>query len=134
MSTWNLLGGKRLTTSPPSVSQLSRENVGASTSHNPMGLHGLLQGQLYFLLGDGPGCISLFGKLSEFLLKKASRVECLLLRFSSRSIFFRSRILCQTPLFTSMFHSKFGLFSVSDIIHFIQETADKYRVKFWCTR
>jgi hypothetical protein len=23
------------------------ENVGASTSHNPMGLHGLLQGQLY---------------------------------------------------------------------------------------
>jgi hypothetical protein len=34
----------RLTTSPPSVSPLSRENVGASTSHNPMGLHGLLQG------------------------------------------------------------------------------------------
>jgi hypothetical protein len=33
-----------LTTSPPSVSQLSRENVGTSTSHNPMGLHGLLQG------------------------------------------------------------------------------------------
>jgi hypothetical protein len=31
-------------TSPPSVSGLSRENVGASTSHNPMGLHGLLQG------------------------------------------------------------------------------------------
>jgi hypothetical protein len=27
---------------------MSRENVGASTSHNPMGLHGLLQGQLYF--------------------------------------------------------------------------------------
>jgi hypothetical protein len=27
---------------------LSRENVGASTSHNPVGLHGLLQGQLYF--------------------------------------------------------------------------------------
>jgi hypothetical protein len=25
------------------------ENVGASTSHNPMGLHGLLQGQLYLL-------------------------------------------------------------------------------------
>jgi hypothetical protein len=34
----------RLTTLPPSVSRLSRENVGASTSHNPMGLHGLLQG------------------------------------------------------------------------------------------
>jgi hypothetical protein len=33
-------------TSPPSVSRLSRENVGASTSHNPVGLHGLLQGKL----------------------------------------------------------------------------------------
>jgi hypothetical protein len=32
----------RLTTLPPSVSRLSRENVGASTSHNSMGLHGLL--------------------------------------------------------------------------------------------
>jgi hypothetical protein len=36
--------GVRLTTSPPSVSRLSRENMGASTSQNPMGLHGLLQG------------------------------------------------------------------------------------------
>jgi hypothetical protein len=53
MSTRNILGmflgvkGSRhvgLTTLRPSVSQLSRENVGASTSHNPMGLHGLLQG------------------------------------------------------------------------------------------
>jgi hypothetical protein len=34
-------------TSPPSVSRLCRENVGASMSHNPMGLHGLLKGQLY---------------------------------------------------------------------------------------
>jgi hypothetical protein len=33
-----------LTALPPSMSRLSRENVGASTSHNPMGLHGLLQG------------------------------------------------------------------------------------------
>jgi hypothetical protein len=44
-----LLGGKggwhiRLTTLLPSVSRLSRENVGALTSHNPMGLHNLLQG------------------------------------------------------------------------------------------
>jgi hypothetical protein len=30
------------------------ENVGTSTSHNPMGLHGLLQGQLYlFYLNAG---------------------------------------------------------------------------------
>jgi hypothetical protein len=34
----------RLTNLPPSVSQQSIENVGASRSHNPMGLHGLLQG------------------------------------------------------------------------------------------
>jgi hypothetical protein len=33
----------RLKTSPPLVSRLSTENVGASLSHNPMGLHGLLQ-------------------------------------------------------------------------------------------
>jgi hypothetical protein len=32
-----------LTTSPPTVSRLSRENVGASTSNNPTGLHSLLQ-------------------------------------------------------------------------------------------
>jgi hypothetical protein len=29
------------------VSRLPRENVGASTSHSPVGLHGLLQGWLY---------------------------------------------------------------------------------------
>jgi hypothetical protein len=36
-------GGRRvrLTTLPPSVSRLSRQNVGASTSHGRMGLHGL---------------------------------------------------------------------------------------------
>jgi hypothetical protein len=55
MSTRNLPGGGGgggvnggrhvgLTTLPPSVSQLSRQNVGASASHNPMGLHGLLEG------------------------------------------------------------------------------------------
>jgi hypothetical protein len=35
---------RNLTALPPSVSRLSRENVGAWTSHNPMNLHGLLQG------------------------------------------------------------------------------------------
>jgi hypothetical protein len=50
MSTRNLHGelkgdrSVKLTTLPPSVSRLSIENVGASTSQNPMGLHGLLQG------------------------------------------------------------------------------------------
>jgi hypothetical protein len=49
MSTTNLPGGVkggrrvRLTTLLPSVSGVFREDVGASTSHNPMGLHGLLQ-------------------------------------------------------------------------------------------
>jgi hypothetical protein len=45
MSTRNLPGGKGgrrvKLTSPPSVSRLSKENVGASTSHTPTGLHGL---------------------------------------------------------------------------------------------
>jgi hypothetical protein len=49
MSTRNLPEGKGdrrvgLTTLRPSVSRLSRQNVGASMSHNPMGLHELLQG------------------------------------------------------------------------------------------
>jgi hypothetical protein len=47
MSIKNLPGGKgrlarKADTLPLSVSRLSRENVGASTSHNPMGLHGQL--------------------------------------------------------------------------------------------
>jgi hypothetical protein len=45
-TTGGVKGGQhvKLTSLPPYVSQLSRENVGASTSHNPMGLYGLLQG------------------------------------------------------------------------------------------
>jgi hypothetical protein len=43
---WGVKGSQRigLTTLLPSVNRLSRQNVGASTSHNPMGLHDLLQG------------------------------------------------------------------------------------------
>jgi hypothetical protein len=39
-------GGRRvgLKTLPPSVCRWSRQNMGPSTSHSPMGLHGLLQG------------------------------------------------------------------------------------------
>jgi hypothetical protein len=40
MSTRNLAWGKK---GPPSMSRMS-ENVGASTSRNPKGLHGLLTG------------------------------------------------------------------------------------------
>jgi hypothetical protein len=45
-SSWGVKGGRRvrLTTLPPYVRRLSKENEGASTSHNPMGFHGLLQG------------------------------------------------------------------------------------------
>jgi hypothetical protein len=38
-----------MTTLPSSVSRLSRQNVGASTSHNFMVLHGLLQWWLFFM-------------------------------------------------------------------------------------
>jgi hypothetical protein len=43
-SSWGVKGGRRvgLTNLPPSVSRLSKQNMGASTFHNPMGLHGLL--------------------------------------------------------------------------------------------
>jgi hypothetical protein len=45
-SFWGVKGGRRvrLTILPPSVNRLSRENVGTSNSHNPMGFHGLLRG------------------------------------------------------------------------------------------
>jgi hypothetical protein len=51
-SSWGVKGGRRvrLTSSPPSVSQLSRENVGPSTSHYPMGLHGMLRDIFTFFL------------------------------------------------------------------------------------
>jgi hypothetical protein len=45
-SSWGVKSGRPVgvITLPPSVSRLSRQNVGASTSHNPTGLHDLLQG------------------------------------------------------------------------------------------
>jgi hypothetical protein len=53
MSTRNIPGGKerqaRKTDNLTAICEpMSRENVGASMSHNPMGLHVLLQGQLFF--------------------------------------------------------------------------------------
>jgi hypothetical protein len=55
MSTRNLPGGKgrparKADNLTPSVSRLSRENIGASTSHNPVGLQGLLQGYIYLFM------------------------------------------------------------------------------------
>jgi hypothetical protein len=51
MSTRRVKGGRRvgLTTSPPSVSRLSRK-CGVLTSHNPMDVHGPLQEQIYLYL------------------------------------------------------------------------------------
>jgi hypothetical protein len=54
MSTSNLPGGKSgrrvgLTTLPPSMSRIS-ENVGAPTSRNPKGLHGLYRDNFTFTL------------------------------------------------------------------------------------
>jgi hypothetical protein len=52
MSTRNLPGGKgRPARKADNFSAICdcMQNVGVSTSHNPMGLHGLLQGQLYLL-------------------------------------------------------------------------------------
>jgi hypothetical protein len=61
---WGVKGCRciRLTTLPPSVSRLSKQNVGASKLHNPMGLHGLLQGWLYLIF------FNLYLKLSGELL------------------------------------------------------------------
>jgi hypothetical protein len=52
-SSWGVNGGRRirLTTLLTSVSQMYRENLGTSISHNPNGLHGLLQGLPCFILG-----------------------------------------------------------------------------------
>jgi hypothetical protein len=42
---------RMLTTLPPSVADCLY-NVGALTSHNPIGLHGLLRGQIHFMEKD----------------------------------------------------------------------------------
>jgi hypothetical protein len=44
MSTRNLPGGKGWPARKADLTADCLENVGASTSHNPIGLHGLLQG------------------------------------------------------------------------------------------
>jgi hypothetical protein len=47
VSTRNLAGGKGRPAREADLGAECLENVGASTSHNPMGLHSLLQGELY---------------------------------------------------------------------------------------
>jgi hypothetical protein len=53
MSTTNLSGDKEGSALKADITAICEpiflENVGTSTSHNPMSLHGLLQGQLCFL-------------------------------------------------------------------------------------
>jgi hypothetical protein len=56
MSNRNLPGSKerpaRKAENLTAICDPTLENVGASTSHNPMGLHGLLQGKLYLFSED----------------------------------------------------------------------------------
>jgi hypothetical protein len=51
MKTRNLPGGKGRPARKAHLTAICLENVGASMSYNPMGLHGLLQGQLYSYTG-----------------------------------------------------------------------------------
>jgi hypothetical protein len=84
ISTRNFPGGEggrgvRLTTLPPYVSRLSRENVGASTSRNPMELHVLLQGYVYLYLFTYPSSIKVYLEECENL-KSADLLFCVLLK------------------------------------------------------
>jgi hypothetical protein len=94
MSTRNLpgvKGGRRvsLTTPPPSLSRLSRKNMGSSTSHNPMGLHGLLQWQLYFIFRSTKWFLSSM-RLDEYCLPMC--LSFFSLASSSPSVHFTSLI------------------------------------------
>jgi hypothetical protein len=55
---------------PPSASRLSRlDNAGSSTSHSPIGLHGLLWGICLFLVCEigphGVGCYNVMRQMSD---------------------------------------------------------------------
>jgi hypothetical protein len=70
MSTRNLPGVKSgrcvgLTTSSPSVSQMS-ENVGASTSRNPKGLHGLCRDNFTLPYEGWPNVLNISSALKNF--------------------------------------------------------------------
>jgi hypothetical protein len=66
-----------LTTSPPSVSRLSRKNEGASISHNPMGLHGLLRDSFTLL-----ECLpTAEGLLQQTLLYNINKIDKKLKRY-----------------------------------------------------
>jgi hypothetical protein len=61
------------------VSRLSRENVGASTCHNPMGLHSLLQGWFIFFFYRKPEIM--FWVRGIISPNKQNRVPYLIIRW-----------------------------------------------------
>jgi hypothetical protein len=64
------VAGVRLITSPPSVSRRI-DNVGASMSHDFMGLHGLLQGRLCFHISNNRSAVQEGRNEEGARLKKA---------------------------------------------------------------
>jgi hypothetical protein len=78
MSTRNLPGGKGQPARKADLTAICEpivENVGASTSHNPIGLHGLLQGELDLIL---PLSVSRLSRKSWSLLIRVASQSLLI--------------------------------------------------------